>query len=58
MTTEEHRLHHVELHNKLDELIADWFAHQPPGVLMSNTPIIDLMFWSHQQTLTPTEPKP
>lgn len=55
--TEGHRLRHVELHEALDELAADWVAHQPRGKLFSNSTIMELMEWSHRQTIKPDGPK-
>lgn len=52
-TKKEHKERHVELHKALDELLADWISHT--GKLPSKTPITELMAWSHQQTLSPTE---
>jgi len=56
MTDEEHRERHIALHRALDELAADWMAQQPLGRLFSNTTIMELMQWSFQQTLQPTQP--
>jgi hypothetical protein len=56
MTTEEHRARHIELHRALDELCADWVTHQNFEKLFSNTTIMELMEWSHQQTIQPEEP--
>lgn len=57
MTDEEHKQRHVELHKALDELAADWMDHQSAsnGRLFSNTTIMELMEWSHLQTLNPTK---
>jgi hypothetical protein len=58
MTIEEHRARHVELHRALDELFADYISHQPltsSGFLQR--PIHDLIKWSHEQSLNPTEPR-
>jgi hypothetical protein len=54
MTDEEHRARHLELHQALDELAADWVAHQPPGKVFSNSTIMELMEWSFEQTQAPT----
>lgn len=54
VTLEEHRLRHVELHSAVDELIADFLTHNN-GSLLSNTTLLDLIRWSHAQTLEPTE---
>lgn len=53
LTTEQHRARHVALHQALDELLADFIVHtrQMPSV----TTLKDLMEWSHQQTIDPTE---
>jgi hypothetical protein len=55
MTHEEHRQRHIELHQALDELIADWATHQPRGKVFSNSTITELMEWSHRQTENPEE---
>ena len=52
--TEEHRQRHVELHKNLDELVADWIIHNP-GKFPSSTTILELIRWSHQQTIVPTD---
>ena len=60
MTTdreEEHRRRHVELHHHLDELVGDyltWNRNKVP----SNTTVMELIVWSHQQTLEPSEGDP
>ena len=53
MSKEEHKQRHVELHKTLDELLADFLRHT--NKFPSKTPIIDLMSWSHEQTIEPTE---
>jgi hypothetical protein len=45
---ERRRQHHVELHRKLDELLAAFLADTKK--LPSNTSIAELMEWSYQQT--------
>ena len=52
MDEEEHRLRHVELHKSFDELMADFLA-QHPRKLPSNTTLMELMVWSHKQTIKP-----
>lgn len=53
MTPEEHKQKHIELHAALDELFADYIQHnQPPYTEM---PVVDLLEWSYEQTLNPTE---
>lgn len=54
MTPEEHKIRHVELHQALDELVADWIFHVE-GALPSMRMVLDLMQWSYQQTQSPTE---
>ncbi len=56
MTKADHRARHVELHKSFDELVAD-FIIQNPGRLPSNTTCMDLIKWSHRQTLDPTDVK-
>ena len=60
MTTEgklwdksQHRARHQELHDALDELVADWAIHQPRGKMYSNSTIMELVEWSYQQTIEP-----
>lgn len=50
---EKHRLRHEVLHRHLDELIADMIRHTDH--LPSTTTVMQLMEWSHQQTIDPTE---
>jgi hypothetical protein len=56
MTEEEHRARHQELHQALDELLADWIGHQSIdyGKVLSDTTLMELMRWSHEQTINPT----
>ena len=49
----DHRRRHVELHNSLDELLADFLTHTKNRP--SETTIYELMKWSHEQTINPTE---
>ena len=54
ITKEEHRKRHQELHNYLDELLADYkYYHKEK--LISKTTIFELMVWSNEQTENPTE---
>ena len=55
MKKEEHKIRHKELHKMLDELIADYIRHNDKR--LSETNIIELMQWSYQQTLNPSEEK-
>ncbi len=52
MTPDTHRSRHVLLHRMLDELVADWIG-ETEG-LPSNASVMDLINWSHSQTITPT----
>ena len=49
-----HRDRHVKLHRAFDELLADFITHT--GKHLSTTTILELLEWSHQQTVetTPT----
>lgn len=53
MTFEQHRQRHIQLHENLDELIADWLAQTP--ALPSSSSVLELMHWSKEQTIRPTE---
>lgn len=48
----EHKNNHIELHNKLDELVADYISHSQKT--LTNTSVLDLMIWSYSQVLNPT----
>jgi len=52
MTKEEHIQKHIELHNNLDILIADFITHT--NKLLSKTTVLELMIWSAEQTYEPT----
>ena len=52
----EHIKCHEELHKKLDSLIADFMIHTGK-LLLSKVTVMELMKWSYQQTINPTEPK-
>jgi hypothetical protein len=54
MTKAEHRARHKLLHEQMDELIADYLAHHR-GKLLSNTTLMELMQWSHRQTVDPED---
>ena len=57
MTKEEHRLKHVELHQSLDLLFADYILHhQHQGSFMS-MPFQQFLEWSYSQTVNP-DPTP
>jgi len=53
MTPEQHKLAHIELHRKLDELIGDWIYHTKS--LPDNCSVLALLAWSYSQTQNPTE---
>ena len=53
MTTNEHIKKHKELHRALDELIADYILTTKKG--LQNTNLLQLIEWSHEQTIKPTE---
>jgi len=55
LTKKEHKERHIELHKAVDELVADFITHT--GKLPSQASLLDLMSWSHEQTLNPTEEK-
>jgi len=58
MTHEEHRQRHLELHEALDELVADFIEHSKPGEgFPSKTTVLELMKWSHLQVIDPGEGK-
>jgi len=52
MNLKDHKARHVERHQQLDELIADFIGHTDR--LPSQTTLMEFMTWSHQQTLEPT----
>ncbi len=53
MDREEHKARHQLLHRELDELLADFISHTK--ALPSKTTIMELVEWSHGQTINPTE---
>ena len=53
MTPEEHKQRHIELHQALDQLLADWVQHHPMQAL-SNLTVPELMKWSFEQRENPT----
>ena len=55
MTPEQHKQRHIELHKSLDELVADWLIHNREAKPTTNT-VMDLIQWSHAQTLEPSMP--
>jgi len=53
MDIKEHKKRHEELHAALDQLVADWISQTEK--LPSKSTVLELMTWSHQQTINPTE---
>lgn len=49
---EKHKKQHLELHAKLDELLADWISHTKS--MPSKSTVFELLEWSYEQTLSPT----
>ena len=54
MTREEHIQAHKELHLQLDLLVADFIA--TTRRMPSETSVMELIEWSHEQTSNPTPP--
>ncbi len=50
---EKHKERHEMLHRYLDELVGDFTTHT--SNLLSETTIITLMTWAHEQTKEPAE---
>jgi len=50
----DHRNRHILLHKMLDELLADFIYHNR-GKHLSESSLLDLMEWSHRQTINPDE---
>jgi hypothetical protein len=55
MTKEEHKKRHIELHEALDELFADFIQHHLGESSFTNKPISELLTWAYEQTINPTE---
>jgi hypothetical protein len=53
MNDKKHIDRHNELHQKFDELFADYIAHNPDKSNFTKHPIMDLMEWSFKQTQGP-----
>ena len=58
MTPAEHKARHIELHRCLDELFADYIKHHPQQTAFTSMPFIDLLRWSAEQAMNPTEEMP
>ena len=56
MTPEQHRQRHIELHKALDQLFDDFIQCNPQLHSYTLQPILALIDWSHQQTITPDDP--
>lgn len=56
LTKEEHIERHEELHEMLDELVADYIKYTGNG--LSSSTIMELITWSSEQMVTPTEGEP
>ena len=56
ISQEEHIKKHKVLHQALDELMGDYLTLNK-GKRPSNTTLMELGEWSHQQTIKPTEAK-
>ena len=48
MNLKQHKKRHISLHSNLDELLADFIIHANGRI---SYPIIDLVTWSHKQTV-------
>lgn len=64
LSRDQHRERHEKLHRALDELWADWLRHHTtPGIepgkfkSMDDLTVGELIRWSDQQTIDPTESK-
>jgi hypothetical protein len=50
--TEQHRRRHVELHQALEELAADWMLQTGCSITVGT--VSEMILWSHMQTIAPT----
>ena len=55
MNKKEHKERHILLHQHLDEIYADYIKHHPAQKSFLKMPLEDLLQWSYEQTLKPTE---
>ncbi len=53
MTKAEHIQIHKDLHKHFDRLLADWISET--GNMLSDHSIMELVEWSHQQTINPSD---
>ena len=49
----EHKQEHIKLYNLLNLLCQDYVTHT--GKMLSDTNLYDLLIWSYDQTLKPSE---
>lgn len=56
MTREEHIERHKKLHKNFDELIADFISNTDK--MPSQTTVMELIEWSHKQTVEPDHEEP
>lgn len=54
-TKQEHIEIHKELHRSLDKLLADWIIEDPDGGSHLGCTVHELVKWSHQQTVDPSD---
>lgn len=57
MNNQEHQARHIALHKAFDELLADYIMHLPYGESALDKTVYELVKWSHDQTIKPTEPR-
>ena len=57
MDRDEHIARHKELHRYLDELLADYISNCETFKSLKDVSIHDLIHWSHEQTINPTDLK-
>lgn len=55
MDENEHSARHIYLHSRLDELFADFVCHGNGG---TTSTILELIEWSHKQTIAPDHKEP
>jgi len=54
MTEEQHKQIHVELHQSLDQLFADYIMHHPDETEFTHMPLNRLLAWANEQRKDPT----
>ena len=55
MDKEKHKKIHIELHAALDQLFADFIQHHSDRIGFIHMPLSELISWSYEQTILPTE---